>query len=248
MSCSLPPEIRDLIVDLLRDDPAALKACCVVSKSWVPRTQKHIFAHVGFFLQSHVELWKKTFPDPSNSPARYTRSLSVRGSSIATAAGAGDCIHTFRNVVHLHVDARRCGDDQASLTPLCGLSPTLKSLRLVYGASASPSEVFGLVCSFPLLEDLALVFLGHDDEVCGWTIPLTSPKLTGSLDLRMLGGIRSATHRLLGLPNGLHFSKIAVSCLDEDVGSTMSLVSRCSDTLESLNLYYFSGASFCKPL
>ena len=48
MSCTLPPEILDLIIDHLHDEPATLKTCCVVSKSWVPRTRKHLFALVEF--------------------------------------------------------------------------------------------------------------------------------------------------------------------------------------------------------
>jgi len=34
----LPPEILDYIVDLLHNSPNALKECCLVSKSWIPRT------------------------------------------------------------------------------------------------------------------------------------------------------------------------------------------------------------------
>ena len=43
-----PPEIFDLIIDHLQDEPITLKACCLVSKSWVPRSRMHIFAHVEF--------------------------------------------------------------------------------------------------------------------------------------------------------------------------------------------------------
>ncbi|KAF9789198.1 hypothetical protein BJ322DRAFT_1000595, partial [Thelephora terrestris] len=44
----LPPEILDLVTDNLSDEPSTLKACCLVSKSWVPRTRKHLFASVKF--------------------------------------------------------------------------------------------------------------------------------------------------------------------------------------------------------
>ena len=43
-----PPEIVDLIIDHLHDQPATFKTCCVVSKSWVPRTRKQLFSHVEF--------------------------------------------------------------------------------------------------------------------------------------------------------------------------------------------------------
>jgi len=242
---SLPPELLDLIVDLLHDQPDALKACCAVSTSWVRRSRKHLFARIEFsLLKSHIERWKEAFPDPSQSPTRYTRSLLIRGLPVITTADTGSAgwIHTFSNVVRLHVDTI-VGDD-FSLVPFRGLSPTLKSLILAYKSSTPPSEVFGLVCSFPLLEDLALISLGNYNEVGGWSAPSTSPKLTGSLDLRILGGIRSTVRRLLELPGGPHFTKITVSCLDEDVESTMSLLSRCSDTLESLSVCYYLPGIF----
>ena len=40
---SLPPEILDLIVGHLCDK-TALKTCCIVSKSWVPRNRAYLFA------------------------------------------------------------------------------------------------------------------------------------------------------------------------------------------------------------
>ncbi|KAF9642961.1 hypothetical protein BDM02DRAFT_3104213, partial [Thelephora ganbajun] len=44
----LPPEILDYIVDFLYNEPETLKQCCLVSKSWVPRTRKHLFADINF--------------------------------------------------------------------------------------------------------------------------------------------------------------------------------------------------------
>ena len=70
----LPAELLDHIVDLLYDARNALKICCLVSKSWIPRTRKHIFTDVGFCTPSSLRsLRKSTFPHPSTSPARYTR-------------------------------------------------------------------------------------------------------------------------------------------------------------------------------
>ncbi|KAF9644805.1 hypothetical protein BDM02DRAFT_3066647, partial [Thelephora ganbajun] len=44
----LPPEILDYIVDFLHDTPETLKQCCLVSKSWVSRTRKSLFADIEF--------------------------------------------------------------------------------------------------------------------------------------------------------------------------------------------------------
>jgi len=46
-------------------------------------------------------------------------------------------------------------------------------------------------------------------------------------------------------PGGLHFSKIAVWCFNEASESTTDLMSRCSDTLESLEILYSVPSMFC---
>jgi len=99
------------------------------------------------------------------------------------------------------------------------------------------SEVFDLVCSFPCLEDLALDSFGYVQDG-PWNTPSTSPRLTGSLELRgMVEGMQSITRGLLDFPNGLHFTTIIVTWIvEEDVWSTVDLVSRCSDTLQSLTI------------
>ena len=247
MRCLLPPEILDLIVDYLHNDPTTLKVCCVVDKSWIPRTRRHLFARVEFryfeFVStSHVELWKKTFPDPSNSPAHHTLSLTFRGIPAITAADTdvGGWLRTFHGVVHLCLECHGWEADPASLVPFYGLSSTVRSLHL----TCAFIEVFDLVCSFPLLEDLSLVAFGPTFDADGWNAPSTSPKLTGSLDLRMITGIRPATRRLLDLPGGLHFAKITVLCPDGNLKFITDLLSRCSDTLESLTVFnHVRGAS-----
>jgi len=103
---SLPPEILDLIVDQLHGEPTALKTCCVVSESWVPRARKHLFARIEFHAWiCPVERWKEAFPDPSNTPAHHTRTLSIYGDPVITAAdvGVGGWIRTFHNFVHLRL-------------------------------------------------------------------------------------------------------------------------------------------------
>ena len=234
----LPPEMLDHVVDLMRDDPTTLKSCCLASKSWIHRTRKLLFANISFSASARVESWKNVFPDPTNSPAHHARSLSIRHPDLVTAADV-DTITTFCYVESLDVITDRWDDCRTSLALLHGLSPVLISLYLSFNGLPD-SEVFGLVCSFPLLEDLTLVFMGprrraRDGERIP---PSTSPRLTGTLKLETtFEGIQSITHRLLDLPNGIHFTTVAVQWLSEqDIKSTMDLVSRCADTLQSLDI------------
>ena len=101
----LPPEISDSIVDLLHDEAQALKQCCLVSKSWVPRTRRHLFRRIQFEHYADVNAWKKAFPNPANSPAYYTHSLVFAPIEDITAADAEESswIRAFSNVVRLEV-------------------------------------------------------------------------------------------------------------------------------------------------
>lgn len=251
MPCSLPTEILDLIIDSLRNEPATLKTCCVVNKSWIHRTQKHLFANVGFFVYRCVRCWSETFPDPANSPTCHTRTLVIFNSHLVTATGAG-IISAFRNVIHLRVDTYGWPYKRISIVPLRGLPPVLRSLDMAFASASLPkSEVLGLICSLPLLEDLSLESITRRNEGEGEVegvfhpSPSPSPRLSGFLELRMMEGIQSTALRLVDLPSGLHFTMISVWCHSEgDVRSTMDLVSRCSNTLESLDVaYYLPGAS-----
>ena len=247
MSSSLPPEILDLIVDHLHDEPTTLRACCLVSKSWIPRTRMHLFNSVKFrlFGRSTLESWMQTFPDPSTSPAHYTRSLHLSHFKVITVAisDARPWILSFSSIVDMRVITIGGDDRHLSFVQLHGLFPTLKSLRISY-TFAPLSEVLDFVCSFPLLEDFSsysVTFLDQEnaDE---WIAPPTSPKFTGSL--LFSGSSRWITRKLLSLPGGLHFSKIRVLCPIGEGDSVNQLVSTCSDTLKSISLDFYRGAFF----
>src|ERR1700753_3734442 len=72
---NLPPELLDHIADFLCDSSDALKSCCLVSKSWIPAARKHLFADIQFRTIDDLESWEAIFPDPSASPAHYTKTL-----------------------------------------------------------------------------------------------------------------------------------------------------------------------------
>ena len=244
MSSSFPPEILDLIVDHLHDDPTTLRACCLASQSWIPRTRAHLFANVEFRpISSPIELWTRVFPDPSNSPAHYVRSLSTGTGSYFTTTGmsAHPWICSFRHVVKLDISY---DDGRTPLAPLHGFSPVLKALLLVY-YSVPLSEIFDLICSFPSLEDLSLNSLAEVEPEGGWTIPSTSPKLTGKLVFNVVGSwIRPHVRRLLDLPGGLHFSSISITCPIGGAESVVDLVLGSSDTLVSLRIGYYPSGAF----
>ena len=238
MTCSIAQDIIDHIIDHLHDSPETLRECCLVAKSWVYQARWHLFNRVRFTPTRHIAQWRETFPDTENSPARHVRNLTIDHAYLVTPADV-NILLAFRRVSHLKVNPhpRRRSPDRVSLVPLYGLSPVVKSLCLVLG-NLKNSETFGIICSFPLLEDLSVVGianLNQDDDL--WDPPFTSPRFTGSLELHLEQGIHSITSQLLSLPNGLHFRTISVRWFFQaDIEPTMDLVSRCSDTLQSLTL------------
>ncbi|KAF9644819.1 hypothetical protein BDM02DRAFT_3190265 [Thelephora ganbajun] len=179
-------EILDCIVDLLRDEPKTLKQCCLVSKSWVPRTRTHLFSDIEFRSPDGLEVWKKIFPDPVCSPACHTHSLFVGSLQAVTAADAeeGGWIRTFSNVVRLDVRSGiiNMSESPGSLVPFHDFSPALKSPRVI-SRSLSSSQVFNLICSLPLLEDLSIRSheMGSSDDDGTVFQPSTSAVLTGTL-------------------------------------------------------------------
>jgi hypothetical protein len=254
MSDLLPAEMLDHVADHLHDKPETLKQCCLVSKSWIPRTRKHLFADIKFYTAEKLQSWKATFPDSSTSPARYTKNLFVGCPEVVTAADAegGGWITCFCCVVSLRLSTPMLGTGPpSSLVPFHGFSPALKSLNVGFTVVPLP-QIFNLVLSFPLLEDLTVV-VSHDltiDDGDGsdWLLttaqPSNPPMFTGSLELLLNGGMESAACKFLSLPSGIHFRKLSLPWVcEEDRLVIMALVEGCAHTLESLNITDILGAS-----
>jgi hypothetical protein len=244
----LPAEMLDRVVDQLRDTEDALRNCCLVSKSWIPRTRRHLFTDIRFPTLESLISWMRTFPDPSTSPAHYVKNLSVTYPQLFTDpdAEAGNWIRWFSCVVHLEVGRNGLSIGQSrSLVPYRGFSPAIKSLRLIF--AILPPGILNLILSFPLLEDLAVIAfsepLSDSDDDPHWlpatAQPSSPPRFTGSLEVHLKGGKNSFARRLLSLPGGIHFRKLALTWLEEEDPSLMTaLIEKCSHTLESLDIFH----------
>ena len=185
---------------MMHDALDTLRNCCLVPKSWIARTRKHLFANIRFHLERDLLSWKKTFPDLSTSPACYTKTLFVGCSHAITTTDAepGGWITGFSRVVHLKLVNRVAVSYSADdFTPFNfrGFSPTIKSLHIHF-IVLSISETFDLVLSFLLLENLTVTahterVADEDDGSDGLSTdfqPSSSPMFTGSLELSLGGG------------------------------------------------------------
>jgi len=252
------PEILDHIINFLHDERETLMECCLVSKSWVPRIRRKLFAEIKIRSKRDLKLWKKVFPDVANSPACHVRTLFVGCLEcvVESDAGEGGWIRAFSSVDRLDVDNDLVHLDTSTfpLTPFHGFSSTLKSLRVGPLIFLSP-QFFHLVRSSPLLEDLTVkgrdessIFNNYPHQLPP-DVPLTSPPLTGSLDLNIHGGMGNTVRRLLDLPNGLRFRKLKLSWnVKKDLQWIMVLVEGTSQTIELLHITCsLGGTSICHP-
>ena len=239
---TLPPELLDHIVDLLHDDRRSLKNCCLVSKSWIPRARKNLFANVEFHNHMHLFSWKNTFPDPSASPAYYTQTLIINFYPVVMAADAeqGGWIPTFSRVAHFEIRTSPFEPVNYNLVPLHGFAPALKSLHVAFLGLPS-SNTFNFIYSFPLLEDLRLetdmLYSGNVGENPPVTQLSSPPPFTGTLKLSLNTGTIPAISQLLSLPGGLHFRELHLTFFcQRDILSMEALVERCSSTLKILKI------------
>ena len=245
---NLPCEILDHIVDLLHGSQISLRNCCLVSKSWVPRTRIHLFAEIHFQTPGNLQSWKMTFRDPSTSPACYTKGLFIGPEAFADTYGyANDWRWDFSRVVRLELVGQvPFGPGwRYACTLLRGFSPVIKSLRVdFYASNVYPSsDLFDFILSFPLLEDLSVTYNRRelDGGDPGGLLTVVRPSglrtFTGSLCFLLGRGTGSCIRWVLSLPGGIHFRKLTLEWYrEEDSSLTMALVEKCSHTLESLDI------------
>ena len=232
----LPAELLDYTVDFLHDTRDALKSCCLVSTSWVPRTRRHLFANVEFRFEKDLQTWKNTFPDPSTSPARYTNHLVICCLEGVTPADAEErgWIPTFSRVVRFDMDF---DGPRISLLPFHGFSPLLRSLQICYSNFPFP-RILNFIHSFPLIDDLSLISCGDDpiEDIDG-PHAAVQPPLTGCLELFVQDGMDYIVSRLFSSQNSLYFRKLDLELAYEvDILVVLALVERCRFTLESFKV------------
>ena len=231
----LPQEICDHIIDLFQGDSEMLKRCCLVSKSWVPRTQKRLFSHVAFKAVDYPK-WRRAFPDPRNSPACYTHTLMVDGP--LGSAEEREWIESFSRVERLIVEGTWTKSyNPVFLDPFRKLAPSLKSL-CVNSALFPLSYVFDLICFLPLLENLTVWAHNINDRSnARIPTPANSPALTGVLKLFASRDVEVTSRLLLGLRGGLRFRELHLSCCHvQGLTSVEELVMACSSTLKFLDI------------
>ena len=238
-----PPELIDAVIDQLREDVDALKACALTSSSWLPTSRYHLFNEVFLEDEASILRWTQTFSTPSDIPS-YVENLHV------------GCVSLLDDNSNLPLDF-------STFTRLSGLiiggsevTPRYRHLsenpfrRIILLPSTSlrtfslsfpvlpVSDVFSVVRHFPRLDNLSLrcfAVLPSTDTVDNKTD--ASPSFRGALTLVSHLNYKPLVTNLLAFPGGIHFAHLNIAVLrDDELPNLRELVDRCSHTITSLHI------------
>lgn len=250
----LPRELVARVIDLLHDDPEALRSSCLVHPWWISPCRRHLFSSANFHELFDLELWADSFPSALHSPAKNVRNLSIAG--LWASLGdeefnpdelEGPLLEHFRSfdlVQKLTLTALNLNVVPSPELHFSHLRSSLTSLELYSPYPTTPTKLLQFISSFPRLQNLLIAGIGNwreEQEVGCFPRLETSPPLRGSLKLvdshdpggRFISG-------LVDLPNGVSFCSITVDLISEDYRAVGRLVKYCATPLETLQI----GGSF----
>ena len=178
---SLPPEIIDHIIDFVNSS-WTLRVCSLVAKSWVYRSQMHLFRNAKLFHNR----WQRVTLVYNTSLARHTRNLrlvQVYPPGITTDIHGPFLVRLqdFRNVENLTLDGELSAFSEGELNKYFGhFGENLRSLQL-NGEGMSPDSFLDLLGLLPNLEDLFVDECIEGSETNRF--PATLPGLSGCLTI-----------------------------------------------------------------
>lgn len=223
----LPPEIVDLIIDLV-DNYKTLQVCSLVAKNWVYRSRANLFRSVVLFTHHR---WQKAMPVGDASPAGYVRTLSlVHGNTPPARWISTDNLYPFlphlrdfKNVENLVLDGWIPSRfSEGGLKKYFGpFGGKVRSLELS-GERMTPDLFLVFLGLFPNLENLSM-----DERVGGeetTRVLAVSPKFSGRLTVYAHSDPFVKT--LCKLPLG--FREI---CIQDHKCDSQELIDACAETL-----------------
>ena len=234
----IPQEIIDEILDHLatHSDLRSLRACALVSRSWVQSCRRHIF-HTILFAPKSKARWLETFPVPEESPAHLVRDLrfTIGGDNNSAPERFSDYTRRFTNVERITFLAHGCL--HPLWTPSFGRLPQSVTSLTIDTDAFDLFQIRDVMVQLPNLNDLSLS--GFPVMVAGCALQGIGAVLRGRFggQLRLFRGHVSVgiADVLLGIPTGLHFTEIQIYSTHECLLSVVRLVEACSKTLVKLS-------------
>jgi len=229
----LPQELLDEIMGHLADDYTSLRRCSTAARTFVPPCRRLLFCRV-VFRPHNLLTWKTTFPDPSTSPAAYTREIRIHLMPDAPMKLA-EYMPYFSNVRDLTLVGGRC-ENYEWISSIGRLPTSIHSLTMKF-VSVTNTQVRGIMEQLPNLDDFSLcTFKGSGfPDGAG---EILKGRYCGKLELLLMDDFRASIVRsLLEAPQGLGFKTVKAFCnAEDDFPVYADLVAACRDTLTGLDI------------
>jgi len=197
----LPPELVRLIVDHLHNDKTALKACSLVSRTFLLPAQAHIFENIklrfqrGIAKHRNIDSMQALISSGPHGVLSHTRKLSIPYPTIISLSRLDeifDHLMGFRNIreLRLYLDTSHFVNRDLALAShyFFHFQQVLRSLHLITFAG-NPKDLVVFLTFFPFLEEVSLSFCdpGPEPVLGSWVKELDSnllPPLRGTLRVR----------------------------------------------------------------
>ena len=248
LAATTPQDIIDEILDHLAADSdfQSLRACVLVSRSWVPSCRRHLF-HTADLTRGKMNIWLYAFPVPEESPAHHFRALRLTIGGINWFPDKFfEHAPRFTNLRELYLFGM--ADCLGSRLPSLWRLPesvTSLTIQAPYGG-VSLVGVWDIMARLPNLNDLSLwagIIPGDRNALLGiGTVP--RGRFGGELVLRDVFSNRDAIIMLFEILTGLPFSKVEIDCAREYIPRVIRLVEACSETIVKLSLNVFFGGGY----
>jgi hypothetical protein len=240
----IPQELIENVIDCLSNDRSMLEACSLVARTWLARSQHHLFNDVSL-NSGRVKKWCSTIRPGPDGVSRLVHNLALqqapghRWLGTKFLDGIPDHFSSFRHVGNLSITWLDLSDFKPGsfARHFVHYGPSLRSLQLSY-LSADYSSLMSFLQLFPNLEDLLI----HTPELCDDDPPLrisrTAPVSHGSLNLLSFDATSSPfISHLTGLD--LQFSSIsAFNCEFSSGFPLTNVLEASSSSLRRLELQY----------
>ena len=229
----LPQELLDEIMGYLADDYASLRRCSMAAGIFVPSCRRYLFRRVVF--RSHnLPTWKSTFPDPSTTPATYTREIRIHLAP-DTPTKLAEYMPYFSNVRDLTLIGGRC-ETHEWVSNIGRLPASIRSLTMKF-VSVTNAQVLGIMGQLPNLDDFSL-FTFKGSGFPDGAGEILRGRYGGKLELLLMDDFHASVVRsLLQAPEGLGFKSVKAFCnAGDDFSVYADLVAACQETLTNLDI------------
>jgi len=246
---TIPQDIINEITDHLATDRGfklrTLRACALISKSWVQPCRRHLF-HTVYFTLRNMSRWFKIFSVPEESPAHHVKDLHIW-------IGGGGCIpERFFEYTQWFANAERMtllghgGVPPPRRIPLWRLPQSVTSL-IIDASAVTLVQVRDIMTQLPNLDNLSLS--GDPATINRRVLPGIGTALRGRFGGKLILSDEYASEdvikMLLEIPSGLHFTEVQVCCNRKSLLSDIGLAEACAKTLVKLS---YTVTPLCKFL